>query len=647
MVILRISRIICRNISSDSSLIRNIGIIAHIDAGKTTTTERLINRAGLTKRAGSVDDGDTVMDYLPEERERGITITSAAITLPWRGCRLNLIDTPGHVDFTVEVERSLRVMDGAVVILDASKGVQAQTLTVWRQARRLGLKSLIFINKMDKVGADLNKCLEDIRDHFNLEPIVLNRPVLEDEQFKSVSNILFSSVALTQQISACDDEFCDKFYGDAIEEGDAQVALKRITVEGNKAIAVFVGSSAKDIGSEVILDGIVDYLPAPKVEASKIFKALAFKVVYDPKRTGFLVYCRVYSGQFSSNNRQTIYNLNKNGKKEQVGKIMQVMADEFIEIDSADVGQIVILTGLRHTATGDTISTDASAEVLEGIRIPSPVISASLEAESTGAQDHLDKCLSIIQLEDPSARVATDKTTGQTILSGMGELHLEILESRLRKEMKAKFSTGPIAIALRESFVEGFGEFEMEHLLDRELFGIKLKGSVKVKISEGPETVDLIGEFDVNANVRESVIDAVESAFGRGPIGGHRMQKNCRIMISSLEFSTVNSAHVVVFEALQSLLKKAAGSCAVVVQEPLVKVEITGPEDFIGELTTDMYSVRRCVDFETSGDGKINARAPLRNMLGYSSWLRSRTGGMAAFTMEADGYCDVVGVTGM
>lgn len=619
-------------------LLRNIGIIAHIDAGKTTTTERLIYRTGLTKRAGSVDNGDTVMDYLPEERERGITITSAAITLPWKVHRLNLIDTPGHVDFTVEVERSLRVMDGAVVILDASKGVQAQTLTVWRQARRHGLKSFIYINKMDKVGADLGKCLQDIRKHFDLEPILLNEPLFEGEQFTNVKDTSGDD-SVKEKIAQYDDEFLEKYVESVVDQVDVKSAMKRITAKGDEAIAVLIGSSAKDIGTENVLDAIVDFLPAPIMkESEKDFKALAFKVVFDPKRNGFLVYCRVYSGQFSAK-KQGIFNLSKGGKREQVGKIMQVMADEMIEIDSASAGQVVILTGLKHTATGDTLSTssDESQEVLEGIKVPSPVISVSLEAESPSSQDHLDKCLEIVQLEDPSVQVRTDKTTGQTILSGMGELHLEIIESRLSKEMKAQFNTGPIAIAYQEAFVEVFGEFKKLLDLDREVFGIKLKGSVVVTVSEGPEEIEIRGD-GLDENVKESVRDAVSSAFGRGPIGGHRVQRNCKILIEDLEFSTPNSAHVVVFEALQSLLNEAAEVGSIKLQEPLVKVEIDAPEQFIGDLTTDLFSGRRCVECESFGDGRIWARAPLRKMLGYSSWLRSRTGGMAAFTMEASGY---------
>ena len=634
-----LGRFLVRRLSSKSNLLRNIGIIAHIDAGKTTTTERLIYHTGLTKRAGSVDDGDTVMDYLPEERERGITITSAAITLPWKGHRLNLIDTPGHVDFTVEVERSLRVMDGAVVILDASKGVQAQTLTVWRQAQRHGLKSFIYVNKMDKLGVNLGKCLKDIKKYFGLEPILLNEPVFEGEEFKNVRKV-DDGEEIKEQLAQYDDEFLEKYVGgDPVNGNDIKNALKRITEKGTYGIAVLFGSSAKDIGTENVLNGIIDLLPPPKVkESEKDFKALAFKVVFDTKRNCFLVYCRVYSGQFVSK-RQGLFNLSK-GEKEQVGKIMQVMADEMIEIESASAGQVVILTGLKHTATGDTLSSSQTAQILEGIKIPSPVISVSLEAENPSAQDHLDRCLEIIQLEDPSARVHMNKTTGQTILSGMGELHLEILESRLRKEMKAQFSTGTVTIAFQEALIEGFGEFIKAFEVDREVFGIKLKGSVVVTVREGQESIEIKGNFD--ESVKESVRDAVSSAFGRGPVGGHRIQRNCKILIEDLQFSTPNSAHVVVFEALQSLLKEAAENGAILLQEPLVKLEIDASEQFIGELMTDLFSVRRCVECERLGDGRILAQAPLRKMLRYSSWLRSRTGGMASFTMEASGFTNFI-----
>jgi elongation factor G len=632
-----LGRIMRRKYSSKSNLLRNIGIIAHIDAGKTTTTERLIYRAGLTKRAGSVDNGDTVMDYLPEERERGITITSAAITLPWREYRLNLIDTPGHVDFTVEVERSLRVMDGAVVILDASKGVQAQTLTVWRQALSHGLKSFIYINKMDKLGADLKKCLVDVKKHFGLEPILLNEPKFDGEEFKGVKTV--EDDIIKEQIAQYDDELLEKYVsGESLNQTDIKNALFRISENGKEAIAVLVGSSAQDIGTENLLNAIVDLLPPPNVQEDQDFKALAFKVVFDTKRNCFLVYCRIYSGELASK-RRSVFNSSK-GKREQFGKIMQVMADEMIEIESANAGQVVILTGLKHTATGDTLSSSDDAKVLDGIKVPSPVISVSLEAESPSSQDHLDKCLEIIQLEDPSARVQVNKTTGQTILSGMGELHLEILESRLRKEMKAQFNTGPVTIAFQEAFIEGFEELTKALEVDREVFGIILKGSVSVKLFEGSESLEIKGTFD--EKVKELVKDAVSSAFGRGPIGGHRVQRNCKILIEDLQFSTPNSAHVVIFEALQSLLREAAQSGLIVLQEPLVQVEIDSSEQFIGDLMTDLFSVRRCVECDNLGNGRIFARASLRKMLGYSSWLRSRTGGMASFTMEASDYTNFI-----
>jgi elongation factor G len=629
-----------------SSKIRNIGIIAHIDAGKTTTSERIIHKSGLIRRAGSVDSGDTVMDYLPEEKERGITIASAAITLPWRGFKLNLIDTPGHVDFTVEVERALRVMDGSVVILDASKGIQAQTLTVWRQAQRHGLKSIVYINKMDKVGANVAKCLSDVREKLGLEPILVNVCIFSGKEgceFMGVKCVL-DSRELQEQVAQFDEEFLEKylFAAESVTSGDVKQALACITENGSGAVVTLVGSSSKDLGIDAVLDGIVDYLPGPKEGMAgdeEEFKALAFKVVFDAKRKGFLVYCRVYSGRLDASKRPVLFNVNK-GQKEQLGSVMQVMADEMVEVEEASQGQIVIFTGLKHTATGDTLSTKKGVGCLSGINAPTPVISVAIEAESRGAQDHLEECLEVLQLEDPSARVTLDKQTGQTILSGMGELHIEILKGRLSRDLKAKFSMGPIKISLQEALQFRDGEIlQLDHLLDREIHGIKLKGSVKLALEESDSFE--IQFMNCPESVKETVSDAINGALGRGPLAGHGVQRNVRVIVSDLQFLADNSAHVVVYEGLESLLKNAAEEGKMILQEPLMRIELESPDVFIGDITSDLYSSRGCTECGKV-DGGLWAKVPLSRVLGYSQWLRTKTGGMASFTIESAGWTPVI-----
>lgn len=630
---------------SNSALLRNIGIVAHIDAGKTTMTERFINKTGLTKRVGSVDVGDTIMDYLPEERERGITISSAAITLPWKGHRLNLIDTPGHVDFTVEVERSLRVMDGAVVILDASKGIQAQTLTVWRQARENGLKCIIFLNKTDKIGANVEKCLKDIKQRFGLEPILLNEPIYEKDNLTGLKDFDMLASEFEEKVAQFDEIIFEKYLEKTpIGADEIKNGLRRITESGKEAVIVLSGSAGKDFGIEKVLDGIVDFLPEPSISVigdSKIFKALAFKVIYDTKRKGFLVYCRVYSGNLDGLKRPVLHNLST-GKREQVAKIMQAMADELVEVEVAQEGQIVILTGLKNTSTGDTLCTDSRESSLKGIDIPSPVISTSFETDSVTSQDHLEECLKILQLEDPSVKTYKDAQTGELILSGMGELHLEILQSKLRREMGAEFTAGPVKISFQEALIDGFGQMKTTHSIDKDVFGVKLCGSVELVVMETGDDFEIDIEGKHESAIREAVIDALNGALSRGPIEGHRVCKTFKIQIRNLHCSSVSSAHAVVFEALEKLLIEAKSKGLLVLQEPVVKVEIEAPLEFIGDLTADLYSQRGCVEFESFEDGRIVAKAVLRRMLGYSTWLRSKTGGMAAFTMEPAGYTDVI-----
>lgn len=614
-----------------TSLIRNIGIIAHVDAGKTTTTEKLILSSGLIRRAGSVDTGDTVMDYLPEERERGITINAAAITIPWRGHRINIIDTPGHVDFTVEVERALRVLDGVIVILDYTKGIQAQTLTVWRQAERYNLPKIIFLNKVDKGGPN-DKCLLDIEKVFGLKPVLLNEPIFVDGKIREVVPSKESEIIET--LCENDQELLEKFIeNDTVSEQDIFDSLKRSKGE---VIPVLHGAASIGMGITPLLDSIVNILPSPIPSAEKEFSALAFKTVYDPARNGFLNYFRVYSGQVSGK-RTDLYNVNKRLAESGL-KLMQVMADELIPIQEAQTGDIVVITGLKNTATGDTLSSHKHAKELPGLTLPTPVIGFSIEAESLSDQERLDEALRIVQLEDPSVAVAVDSETGQTILQGMGELHLEIVQKRLKNELKAKFSSGSIQIGYKEVIKKDICASTTQSI-DKDIFGVKIVGSITVELSTRAD-MNEIQFVHVDGSVARYVEDGVLSAFSRGPNSGFPVEKRAKIKIKSINYNSPEACRTLAFEATKQLLQQAGTK----VFEPVVSVELEAPNAYIGTITGDLFSSRSCIEFseqESKDEMKrLIFTAPLQKMLGYSTWLRSQTSGTGSFVMQPCGYAE-------
>ncbi|KAL3875008.1 hypothetical protein ACJMK2_037950 [Sinanodonta woodiana] len=525
--------------NEDLSTIRNIGIMAHIDAGKTTTTERMLYYSGFSNHLGDVDDGDTVMDYMEQERARGITITSAAITFMWKKFKMNLIDTPGHVDFTVEVERALRVLDGAVAILDASAGVEAQTLTVWRQADHYHIPRIVFLNKMDKMGANLDLCLESLRERFHVEPLLVNFPVGMEKTFKGVVNLIsmealiwdsqkspdgrvydriplheipdqslvekceLARIQLLEQLADFDDRIAEHILSDTnlaeVPAQDIKSALRKVTLQRH-AVVVLCGSSLRNKGVQELMDAVVDYLPSPldvKYDFTEYYRddlcALAFKIIHDKIR-GPLTFLRIYSGNIK--NTGTLYNINM-GCEEKIGRLLQVYANHYKEINHAGAGNIVCLSGFLSTKSGDTLTTshktakaaktlwmkkngnkkavtsqdeeEAAVEedegeveggfentgyssyVLAGLQIPPPVFFCSIEAPSVSSQKVLDLALQCLQREDPSLRVETNPDTGQTILSGMGELHLDIIKNRILKEYKVDAYMGPLQIAYKEA----------------------------------------------------------------------------------------------------------------------------------------------------------------------------------------------------
>jgi elongation factor G len=619
---------------NSSKLIRNIGIIAHVDAGKTSTTEKLILASGLIRRSGSVDSGDTVMDYLPEERERGITINSAAITIPWRGHQINIIDTPGHVDFTVEVERSLRVLDGVVVILDYTKGIQAQTLTVWRQAQRYNLPKIIFLNKIDKGGPN-QKCLFEIEKQFGMKPVLLNKPVFLDGSIKSVNDASANDDAeIVESLCEYDQDLLENYIEN--EKVSLEQVFNSFRRTSNTIVPVLHGSASVGLGITSLLDAIVNILPSPLPAARSEFSALAFKTVFDSKRNGFLTYCRIYGGELNGK-RSELFNVNR-GKMETSVQLMQVMADELIPLQQAESGQIVVFTGLKGTATGDTLSTSKKTLPLQGIAIPSPVIGMSIEAESLSDQDRLDEALRIIQLEDPSVSVVLDSETGQTLLQGMGELHLEIVQNRLKNDLKASFNCGPIQIGYKEA-IKDASLLNTTLMISKEIFGVKIIGEISLTLETGENFADLKIAYG-DESTAKYLEDGILSAFSRGPIAGFAVERRGRVTVTKLNYNTAESCRTLAFEATKVLLQQAA----IKVHEPIVSVDLELPEAHIGTITSDLFSSRSCIEFselESNNELKrIRFTAPLHNMLGYSTWLRSQTSGTGSFAMQTCGYAE-------
>uniref|UniRef100_A0AAR2JTK6 Elongation factor G2 n=1 Tax=Pygocentrus nattereri TaxID=42514 RepID=A0AAR2JTK6_PYGNA len=738
--------------------IRNIGIMAHIDAGKTTTTERMLYYSGYTRALGDVDDGDTVTDYMAQERERGITIQSAAVTFDWKEYRINLIDTPGHVDFTLEVERALRVLDGAVAVFDASAGVEAQTLTVWRQADKHKIPCVCFLNKMDKPGASLSYSLESIKTKLKANPVLLQIPIGSGKGFIGLVDLitkqrmvwqgkswaddgrLFESRVLEptddpelleevdqarggliEQVADLDDEFAELLLGkysdnfDAVPAGKVslnctilaewlcalqhvvfpsiffflfnpktlignarscfqfQEAVRRVTL-ARKGVPVLCGSSLKNKGVQPLLDAITAYLPAPNERNHDLVRwykddlcALAFKVVHDKQR-GPLVFLRIYSGTMKP--QSAIYNINRNGT-ERMSRLLLPFADQHVEIPSLSAGNIALTVGLKQTVTGDTIvsskasaaaaarraqkgaeekrgsalsNRESSSLVLAGVEVPDPVFFCSIEPPTMSKQADLEHALNCLQREDPSLKVRTDPDSGQTILCGMGELHIEILHDRIKREYNIETHLGPLQVAYRETILQSVTTTET---LDRTL-GEK-RHIVNAELTVSPWSESATGtsyyiayeeevEAQISAEVREAVDSGVQSGYLQGPLLGYPVQ-GVSTVIRSVHVEPGTSLAMVsacISRCMLKALQQASGQ----VLEPVMALEVTVGEEYLSSVLGDLAQRRGCVrDIQSRHDNKVLlATVPLAEMMGYSTVLRTLSSGTATFSLELASY---------
>jgi len=668
--------------------IRNIGIVAHIDAGKTTTTERILFYTGRVHRLGEVDEGSATMDWMVQERERGITITSAATTCFWRDHRINIIDTPGHVDFTIEVERSLRVLDGAVVILSGVEGVQPQSETVWRQADRYRVPRILYVNKMDRVGADFLRVVEMVRDRLGAPAVPVQLPVGSEEAFQGVvdlvrmKSILYlddlgtrsSETAIPPEMrdlveayreklleaaAECDDAVMAKYLdGRPVSEADLKRALRKGTLSG-KLVPVLAGSSFRNKGVQPLLDAVVDYLPSPldigavrgtnprtgepeerPVEEQAPFCALAFKIMADPY-VGKLTYFRVYSGSL----RAGSYVLNATrGVRERVSRILLMHANHREDIPEATAGNVVAAVGLRETTTGDTLCEESAPIVLEPIQFPEPVISVAVEPKTKADSDKLSAALAKLAEEDPSFRVRFDPETGQTLIAGMGELHLEIITDRLVREFKVEAHVGRPQVAYRETIrqpARGEGRFI------RQTGGRGQYGHAVVEIEPLPrgggfEFVDRITGGVIPKEFIKPVEEGVREAMETGVLAGYPVV-DVRVTLVDGSSHEVDSSELAFKIAGSLAFKDAVQKAKPVLLEPVMKVEVTTPEAYMGDVLADLNARRGRIQAMEQRQGLrvITALVPLAEMFGYATDLRSRTQGRAVYTMEFSHYEEV------
>jgi elongation factor G len=670
---------------------RNIGIMAHIDAGKTTTTERILYYTGKNYKIGEVHEGAATMDWMVQEQERGITITSAATTCNWKDTWINIIDTPGHVDFTVEVERSLRVLDGAVAVFDAVAGVEPQTETVWRQANKYGVPRICFINKMDRIGADFLRAVDMIKDRLDAVPAVVQLPIGAEGHYRGCVDLIGMKGLVWEEgmgekwevtevpadllaqadeyrhqlvdvLSTFDENILEKYVGDEeITADDLRKALRAGTI-ANHVVPVLCGSAFKNKGVQPMLDAVVDFLPSPvdlppitgidikgieelerPAEDSAPFSALAFKIMTDPY-VGKLTYMRVYSGKLHKG--AAVLNSSRD-RKERIGRILQMHANHREDKEGVFAGDIVAVVGLKQTTTGDTLCDPNAPIVLESLEFPEPVIHVAVEPKTKDAQDKLGNALKSLSEEDPTFQVHTDDETGQTIIAGMGELHLEVLVDRMLREFKVDANVGKPQVAYRETIRKPVTKVEERYV--RQTGGRGQYGHVVISLDPtgpggGYEFIDKVTGGVIPKEYIPSVDAGIQEAMQGGVLAGYPTV-DIRVTLTYGSYHEVDSSEMAFKIAGSLAFKKAARSAQPVLLEPIMAVEVVTPEDYMGDVIGDLSSRRGKVEgMEQRGSSQvIRSQVPLAEMFGYATDLRSRTQGRATYTMQFHSYQEVPG----
>jgi len=667
--------------------VRNIGIAAHIDAGKTTTTERILFYSGIIHKIGEVHEGTAVTDWMEQERERGITITAAAITTSWKNHQINIIDTPGHVDFTIEVERSMRVLDGVITVLCSVGGVQPQTETVWRQADRYKVPRIVFINKMDRTGANFYRVFDQVRDRLRANAIAIQLPIGSETDFKGIVDLvkmsayiytndqgtdiqeaeipeeLLSQVEeyrtkLIEAVAETDDDLMSKYFeGEELTEDEIRTALRKGTITGS-IVPVLCGSAFKNKGVQLLLDAVVDYLPAPidvppiqgtlpngeiverRADDNEPLSALAFKIMADPY--GRLTFVRVYSGVLKKGSY--VLNATKN-KKERISRLVILKADDRIDVDEMRAGDLGAALGLKDTLTGDTLSAESSPVILESLFIPEPVISVAVEPKTKNDMDKLSKALQSLSEEDPTFRVHVDPETNQTVIAGMGELHLEILVDRMLREFKVEANVGAPQVAYRETIRKPVNRVEGKFI--RQSGGKGQYGHVVIDLEPGqPGTGFEFVSKIVGGTVPKEYIGPAEQGMKEscesGVLAGFPLIDVKATLVDG-SYHDVDSSEMAFKIAGSMAMKEAVLKAAPVLLEPMMKVEVEVPENFLGDVMGDLNSRRGQIEGMGSEQGlaKVTAKVPLAEMFGYATDIRSKTQGRGIFSMEFSNYEEV------
>ncbi|PKM84232.1 MAG: elongation factor G [Firmicutes bacterium HGW-Firmicutes-11] len=664
---------------------RNIGIMAHIDAGKTTTTERILFYTGITHKLGEVHEGAATMDWMEQEQERGITITSAATTAQWKDTRINIIDTPGHVDFTVEVERSLRVLDAAVTVLCAKGGVEPQSETVWRQAEKYGVPRIVFINKMDIIGADFHRVIGMVKDRLKANAVAIQLPIGKEDSFIGMIDLVEMKAEIYQddlgkefQVTEIPAELLDEAeayrhqmveaVADASEEmltkylegieftkEEIKSGLRKMTIAGT-LIPVICGSSYKNKGVQPLLDAIIDYLPSPldipairgilprteeeaerPAEDNGPFSALAFKIMTDPF-VGKLAFFRVYSGTLKSGSY--VYNSTK-GKKERIGRILQMHANHRAEIEEVYSGDIAAAVGLKDTTTGDTLCDEKHAIILESMDFPDPVIEIAIEPKTKAGQEKMGVALAKLAEEDPTFRTYTNTDTGQTIIAGMGELHLEIIVDRLLREFKVEANVGKPQVSYKETLS---GDADVDYKYAKQSGGRGQYGHVKIRVTprapgEGYEFKNAVVGGAIPREYISKIDDGIREAMQSGPLAGYQVV-DIGVELYDGSYHEVDSSEMAFKIAGSLAFREAAKKAKPVLLEPIFKIEVTAPEDYMGDIIGDISSRRGRIEGTDLFSGAVAVRGfvPLAEMFGYATDLRSRTQGRGVYVMQFDHF---------